>query len=146
MATAPMKLSLELVFAAPAVGLGTEVPLKPSWLSQPPPRPRYQPSPAIAGVLRAAAATVAMASIRSFIFLPSLENIDRQEFPRQCRKNQCSAYNDEPGICLHMICCFAGGKRPLSKVLVGPCVTVATERQATDPKLHFSKLTAFHRR
>src|ERR1700755_1037581 len=81
MATAPMKLSLELVFWLKSVGAGTDVPRIPGWLSQPPPRPRYQPSPAIAGVLRAAAATVAMASKRSFIFLPSLENTDRQEPP-----------------------------------------------------------------
>ena len=41
-------------------------------------------------------------------------------------KNQCSAYNGDPPICLHMICCFAGAKRYVSKVLVRPCDTEAT--------------------
>src|SRR3982751_2178045 len=112
-------------------GAVTEVPRIPGWLSQPPPRPKYQPSPAIAGVLRAAAATVAMASIRSFIFLPSLEITGRQERPHLSRKNQCSAYNGDPPICLHMICCFAGAKRYVFKVLVGPCDTAATTSSGT---------------
>ncbi len=35
----------------------------------------------------------------------------------QRSSNQCSAYNDDPPECLHRNCCFAGDKRPLSKVL-----------------------------
>src|SRR5450432_1476736 len=73
MASAPITLSEEVAFLLYRAGAGTETPRIPSWLSQPPPRPKYQPSPAKAGVLKAAATTVAMASNRSFIFRPSLK-------------------------------------------------------------------------
>src|SRR5882672_10784978 len=115
-----MKLSEELVLVLRRAGAGTETPRIPGWLSQPPPSPKYQPSPAKAGVLKAAAATVAMASKRSFIFLPSLK-IQTGRDPPPIYRNQCSAYNDGPGKCLHAICCFAADKRSISKVLVRPC-------------------------
>src|ERR1700760_3525623 len=73
-----MALSLELTLLFRVPGGGTEVMREPLWLSQPPPRPRYQPSAANAGVLSAAAATVAKASKRSFIFLTLAQNTDGQ--------------------------------------------------------------------
>src|SRR5262245_15242140 len=114
----------------PVPGSGTDVALTLSCWSQPPARPRYQPSPAIAGVLRAAAATVAMASIRSFMFLPSLENLDGQ-VPPPIRVNQCSAYNGASRKSLHHKCCFAADFAPLSKVLPPGCDTVATAKANT---------------
>jgi hypothetical protein len=44
----------------------------------------------MAGVLRAAAATVAKASIRSFIFLPSLKISDGQDSPHPIRQTNVS--------------------------------------------------------
>src|SRR6187399_2774863 len=120
MAMAPRKLSLEPVFWL-NVGDGTEVPRIPGWLSQPPPRPRYQPSPAMAGVLRAAAATVAMASIRSFMFLPSLKISDGEVPPALSRKIHYTAYNVGSPKCLQGKCCSAAGKCTHSKVLFRPC-------------------------
>src|SRR6188768_2430779 len=123
MAIAPRKLSLALVFWLKIVGAGTEVRRIPGWLSQPPPRPRYQPSPAMAGVLRAAAATVAKASLRSFIFLPSLKTAG---WPRQSRHIHYTAYNVGSPICLQAKCCYAADKCSLSKVLFGACDSLAT--------------------
>src|SRR5580704_17730447 len=120
-----MAASAELVFALSNPGAGTETPRMPFCSSKPPPKPRYQPSPAKAGVLSAAAATVAMASKRSFIFLPSLK-MPMAGSPANLLKNQCSAYNGDPPKCLHGKCCFAGDKRPLYKVLPVPCDTEAT--------------------
>ena len=74
----------------------------------------------------AAAATVAMASKRSFIFLTLAQNTDGQVPPANFVRNQCSGYNGDPGKCLHGRCCFAEDKRPHSKVLPTACDTGAT--------------------
>src|SRR5580704_3003761 len=99
METSPIPLPSEPTLPV-AAGTGTEVPRIPLCSSKPPPKPRYQPSPAKAGVLSAAAATVAMASKRSFIFLPSLK-MPMAGSPANLLKNQCSAYNGDPPKCLH---------------------------------------------
>ena len=59
---------LELLSLVVKLGTVTEVTLTPFCRSQPAPRPRYQPSLAIAGVESASAATPAKAIIRIFIF------------------------------------------------------------------------------
>src|SRR4051812_7297289 len=133
-----MASSLEVTLAFSRPGAGTEVVRYPSWLSQPPPRPRYQPSPASAGVLRAAAATVAMASKRSFIFLTLAQNTDGQVPPANFVRNQCSVYNGDRSKCLHRRCCFAADKPSQSKVLLAACDTGATARKATDPNIGLS--------
>src|ERR1700749_543428 len=59
----------------------------PSCWSQPAPRPRYQPSLAIAGVDSASAATPAKAIMRIFIF-PSLKMTDVRRGPPNVVQNE----------------------------------------------------------
>ena len=75
--------------------------------------------PASAGVLRAAAATVAMASKRSFIFLTLAQNTDGQVPPANFVRNQFSVYNgdhDEMSPWPMLLC---GNKLPQFKGFTG---------------------------
>src|SRR3569833_1351865 len=85
-------------------------------------------------------------------FKPSLKIPTGRKSPANFVRNQCSVYNDDPAKCLHRACCFAADKAPHSKVLIGPCATGATARNATAPNIHlrgtdsFSNLNAVERR
>src|SRR5437870_13832045 len=102
MAPAMIAALLDLLEMGPTTG-ELVVTFTEFWPSQPPPRPRYQPSVAIAGVESASAATPAKAIMRIFIFSLSNGRRKRRIPPNFVRMNT-SSYNCDGPKSLYRTC------------------------------------------